>query len=90
MNRAGDNYRCVACVRSPVAMPWEVAVEGGMLNVVDSFCYLGDTMSCVGGVEAAVRARIASVQRKWMEFVSLLVSENVPLVSTMLRFTVPV
>ena len=30
-------------------MPREVAVEGGMLDVVNSFCYLGDSMTCVGG-----------------------------------------
>ena len=62
-------------------MPWEVVVEGGMLDAVDSFCYLGDTMSCVGGAEAAVRARIVSVWRKWRELVSLLVSQNLPLVN---------
>ena len=49
--------------------------------VVDSFCYLGDTMSCVGGAEVAVRARIASAWRKWRELVSLLVSQNIPLVN---------
>ena len=78
MNRTGDNYRCAVCVRGSVAMPWEVAVEGGMLDVVDSFCYMGDTMSCVGGAEAAVRARIASAWRKWKELASLLVSQNIP------------
>ena len=41
MKKAGDNNRCATCVRGPVAMPREVAVEGGMLDVVDSFCYLG-------------------------------------------------
>ena len=89
MNRAGDNYRCAACARGLMAIPWEVMVNGGMLDVVDSFCYLDDTMSCVGRVEAAVRARIASVWRKWRELVSLLVSQNIPW-STRLGFTVPV
>ena len=32
VNRAGDNYRCAACVRGPLATPREVAVEGGYLN----------------------------------------------------------
>ena len=39
---------------------------------------LGDTMSCVGGVEVAVRA---SVWRKWRELASLLVSQNISLVN---------
>ena len=64
-----------------MAMPREVVVKGGMLNVVNSFCYLGDAMSCVGGAEVAVRARIASAWRKWRDLVSLLVSQNVPLVN---------
>ena len=50
-----------------MAMPQEVVVESGMLDVVDSFCYLGDTMTCVGGAEVAVRARIVWAWRKWRE-----------------------
>ena len=73
-SRRYSNYRCAACVRGPVAMPREVEVKGSMLDVVDSFCYLGHTMSCVGGMEAAVRARIASAWRKWRELASWLVS----------------
>ena len=48
-------------------MPQEVVVECGMLDVVNSFCYLGDTMTCVGGAEVAVRAIIARAWRKWRE-----------------------
>ena len=50
-----------------MALSWEVVVKGGMLDVVDSFCCLGDTMPCVGGVEVAVRARTASAWKKWRE-----------------------
>ena len=50
-----------------MALPREVVVKGGMLDVVDSFCYLGDTMTCVGGVEVAGRARIVSTWKKWRE-----------------------
>ena len=67
MKRAGDNYRCATCVRDPMALPREVVVKGDMLDVVDSFCYLGDTLTCVGAVEVAVRARIASTWKKWRE-----------------------
>ena len=52
-----------------------------MSDMVDSFCYLGDTMSCVGGAEVAVRARIGSAWRKWRELASLLVSKNILLVN---------
>ena len=64
VRKAGENFRCPACVRGPIVRPQEVAVEGGVLGVVDQFCYLGDTMSCEGGAEAAVRARITSTWRK--------------------------
>ena len=57
MKRERDNYRCAACVRYPMALPLEVAVKGGMLDVVDKFCHLGDTMTCVGGVEGGCQGK---------------------------------
>ena len=52
---------------------------GGVLEVVDRFCYLGDTMGCEGGAETAVRARVTSAWRKWTDLASLLVNQGIPM-----------
>ena len=49
------------------------------LEIVDSFCYLGDVISCGGGVESVVRDRISCAWSKWRELVSLLVNHSIPL-----------
>ncbi len=37
----------------------QVQMGEASVEVVDSFCYLGDVIRCEGGAEAAVRGRIA-------------------------------
>ncbi len=49
-----------------------VAVDGGDLKIVDQFCYLGETMTCESGAEAAARVRIAAAWKKWREMMNLL------------------
>ena len=49
------------------------------LEIVDSFRYLGDVISCGEGVELAVRDRISCAWREWREFASLLVNRSIPL-----------
>ncbi len=49
------------------------------VEVVDSFCYIGDVIRCEGGAEAAVRGRIAWAYKSWRELASLLVNQNTPL-----------
>ncbi len=49
------------------------------VEVVDSFCYLGDVVRCEGGAEAAVRGRRACAWKSWRELASLLVNQNIPL-----------
>ncbi len=49
------------------------------VEVVDSFCYLGDVIQCEGGAEAAVRGRIACAWKSRRELASLLVNQNIPL-----------
>ena len=41
--------------------------------------YLGDVISCGGGVESAVRDRISGAWSKWRELASLLVNHSIPL-----------
>ena len=49
------------------------------LEIVDSFHYLGNVISCRGGVELAVRDRISCAWSKWKELVSLLLNHSIPL-----------
>ena len=45
LRRAGDNFRCLMCVRGVVAMPRRLEVGE---EIVNSFRYLGDVISCGG------------------------------------------
>ena len=47
--------------------------------IVNSFRYLGDVISCGGGVELAVTDRISCAWGKWRELASLLVNHSIPL-----------
>ncbi len=51
------------------------------MKIVDEFCYLGETMTCESGAEAAARIRIAAAWKKWREISSLLVNKTIPLKS---------
>ena len=54
-------------------------LEVGELEVVDSFRYLGDVISCGGGVESAVRDKVSCAWSKWKVLASLLLNHNIPL-----------
>ena len=62
-----------------MAAPQYLEVGDENVEVVDSFRYLGDMMTCEGGVESAVRDRISSAWNKWRELASLLVNQSIPL-----------
>ena len=79
IRRGPDNFRCPTCCRGPEEMRRHVAVGDEQIEVVDSFCYLGDMMRCEGGAEAAVRCRIGRAWSKWREISSLLVNQSIPL-----------
>ena len=72
MKRAGDNFRCPTCL-------WGLEVKEDSLEIVDSFRYLVDVISCGGGVESAVRDRISFAWSKWRELASLLVNHSISL-----------
>ncbi len=57
----------------------QVQMGESPVEVVDSFCFLGNVIRCEGGAEAAVRGRIACAWKSWRELASLLVNENIPL-----------
>ena len=72
-----------------MVVPWRLEVGEDSLEIVDSFRYLGDVISCGGGVESAVRDRISGAWSKWRELANLLVNHSIPLEIEQ-RFTVHV
>ena len=56
-------------------------VDGGSIQEVQQFCYLGDTLDCEAGVERAVRSRVAAAWKSWREVASLLVNRGIHLKS---------
>ena len=59
-------------------MPQRLEVGEDSLETVDSFYYLGDVISCGGGVESAARDRISCAWSKRRELASLLVNHSIP------------
>ena len=47
-----------------------------VLEEVEKFCYLGDVISCYGGVSEAVSARIGSALKKFRELSGVLVGKQ--------------
>ena len=77
-----ENFRCPSCLGREERMVEEedgIRVHEYVLKQVDHFCYLGDTLDCEGGVERAVRTRIASAWGKWREIAGLLLNKSIPL-----------
>ena len=60
-----------------LVVPRRLEVGEDSLEIVDSFCYLGDALSCGGGVELAVRDRISGTWSKRRELASLLVNHSI-------------
>jgi hypothetical protein len=79
------DFQCPACARRErgevaIEMVEEFRSDGEMVEEVKTFRYLGDVIDSEGGVERAVRARVASAWNKWREISALLRNEGVPLV----------
>jgi hypothetical protein len=53
--------------------------NGEQLEVVNNFCYLGDTIEAGGGVESAVRTRIQKAWHKFRELGSILTMKGLAL-----------
>jgi hypothetical protein len=50
-------------------------VDGGVVEEVRQFSYLGNVLDSEGRVERAIRARVATARRKWREISGLLVNK---------------
>ena len=82
INEREENYRCPKCEgEGRIQRTDEDAVEtnGGRIQIVDRFCYLGEMLSCEMSTETAVRVRIASAWKKWKEIAGMLVNKRIPL-----------
>ena len=81
------DYVCPTCTRrrhGGTAIPQsdEIVVGPAVNDVVEeveTFCYLGSVVDREGGVERAVRARVASAWTKWREISGLLCNRRIPL-----------
>ena len=92
LKKSEDIFECPTCSRRLTEKQNKksnrLRVNGGKLDMVDDFCYLGDVMSCDSGAGSAVRARIAAAWKKWREIAGncreiagLLVNRNIPMKS---------
>ena len=71
--------QCYACVKGGVPLPQRLEVGEDSLEIVDNFRYVGDVISCEGGVESAVMGKISCAWSKWRELAGLLVNHSIPL-----------
>ena len=76
---AGDNFRFPTCVMGVVVVPQRLEIGEDSLEIVDSFRYLYDVISCEWGVELALRDKISCAWSKWRELVSSLINHSISL-----------
>ena len=57
----------------------EVQVGSDKLQVVDSFCYLGDMLSAAGGCELSTTTRMKTAWKKFKELIPVLSSRHLSL-----------
>ena len=74
------NYRCARCMGNARPIDGrpqsEVQVGPDKLEVVASFCYLGDMLSAGGGCEMAVTTRVKTAWKKFRELLPVLTSRH--------------
>lgn len=54
-------------------------MNGGKLDEVEHFCYVGYLQNCEAGVERTIRTRVVAAWFKWRGVDSLLVNHSIPL-----------
>ena len=77
---ADPNFRCARCLGTarPIdgRLQKDVQVGPDKLEVVASFCYLGDMLSAAGGCELATITRVKSAWKKFKELLPILSSRH--------------
>ena len=80
-----QDFKCEACKDKALGLDHEEEVSvnsnGQTLEVVEKFCYLGDTIGARGGAEDSITGRIRSGWSKFRELVPLLASKGLSLAS---------
>ena len=81
-SKINPDYRCSRC--KGTARPIDgrphnewLLMQDKKLDVVDSFCYLGDTTGAGGGCDLSVITRIRSAWGKFQELLPILTSHDV-------------
>ena len=74
------DYRCARCMGNARPIDGrpqsEVQVGPDKLEVIASFCYLGDMLSAGGGCEMAVTTRVKTAWKKFRELLPVLTSRH--------------
>ena len=82
---ANPDYVCPRCcdLTRPIdgRPATQVEVDGTQLEVVDSFCYLGDMLSAGGGCERAIVTRCCTAWGKFRKLLPILTSKHLSLVA---------
>ena len=77
---SNPDYRCARCMGNARPIDGrpqsEVQVGPDKLEVVASFCYLGDMLSAGGGCEMAVTTRVKTAWKKFRELLPVLTSRH--------------
>ena len=79
MSKVANSFICRGCL-NPVTSAGRSSVDIGAsakLELVDKFCYLGDTLSVDGDADAAVEARIRIGWNKFRQLVPLLTNKDI-------------
>jgi len=82
MLKVAKSFICSGCL-NPVTGAGRTSVDIGAsakLELVDKFCYLGDTLSVDGDADAAVDARIRIGWNEFRQLVPLLTNKDMSLI----------
>jgi len=82
MLKVAKSFICSGCL-NPVTSAGRTGVDIGAsakLELVDKFCYLGDTLSVDGDADAAVDARIRIGWNEFRQLVPLLTNKDMSLI----------
>ncbi len=72
--------RCIGVARPIDGQPFDsVTIDGQKIDVVDAFCYLGDTVCAGGGCTASVITRCRSAWGKFRELLPILTCRSLSL-----------
>ena len=81
LSLVADGFRCTRCdgIIKEADLAGDLVVDGETYGCVKSFCYLGDTLDGIGGVDLAATARIRNGWMKFRELLPFFTSRATPL-----------